>query len=308
MKFLKKAVLLALVLTLLLAALAVHAEESKPSLAYFLLDGNEWSQIYAAAGKAKCEELGIEYLEYNCDGNVETQIEQVQSCISLGVSGIAIQSASNEALAPVLSEAADAGIVIISCFDFEEELGINDKIYFTVYGQYEAGQIVGQELLKYIDSGEYAVIGGTPGAANSMARKQGIIDAIGDKMTCVANIDANWDAAEAQAAAEDILTSNPNINAILPVDDGMAIGVHEAVVAAGLEGEVYIGAINGFEAGIQMVRDGEMICTVTVPTKWFAESQAQLLRDIADGKEVERYQVYQPEAITAENCDQDFDI
>jgi len=303
MKIIRKLALVILALALLVPC--AMAEE-QPSLAYFLLDGNEWSQIYSAAGKAKCEELGIEYLEYNCDGDVMTQIEQVQACISLGVDGIAIQCASNEALAPVLKQAAEAGITVISCFDIEEELGINDLIYFTVYGQYEAGLAVGNELLKYIDSGEYAVIGGTPGAANSMARKQGIIDAIGDKMTCVANIDANWDAAEAQAAAEDILTSHPNINAILPVDDGMAIGVYEAICAAGLEGEIYLGAINGSEAGIQMVRDGEMICTVTVPTKWFAEAQAQIIYDIANGLEVERYAIYAPEAITAENCDEDF--
>lgn len=308
MKFLTKIALMALILSLALTGLAVQAEEEQATLAYFLLDGNEWSQIYAAAGKAKCEELGIAYLEYNCDGDVMTQIDQVQACISLGVDGIAIQCASNEALAPVLKQAAEAGIAVISCFDIEEELGINDLIYFTVYGQYQAGEIVGQELLKYVDSGEYAVIGGTPGASNSIQRKQGIIDAIGDKMTCVANIDANWDAAEAQAAAEDILTSHPNITAILPIDDGMAVGVYEAIAAAGLAGEVYLGSINGSEVGIQMVRDGEMICTVTVPTKWFAESQAQLLRDLLDGKDVERYQIYQPEAITQENCNDNFDL
>lgn len=289
-------------------SIVAETEEQRPALAYLLLDGSKWSLNYAAAGRAKCEELGIKYLEYSCVGNAQTQIEQVQTCIDLGVTGVAIQSVSNESLAPILKEATEAGIMVISCADMDESLGLNDLIYFTVYDDYQAGCIVGEELLKHVSEGQYAVIGGVTGSESTSSRKQGINDTIGDKLECVVNADANGDAATAKAMTLDIIANYPGLVAILPVDDEMAAGVVEAIKLAGLEGQTYVGAIGASTTGVQMVKDGEMFCTVTYPVKWFAETQAQMVYNYINGNDFERRQVYSPVAVTIDNADDNFNL
>ncbi|MCU6733293.1 sugar ABC transporter substrate-binding protein [Diplocloster agilis] len=270
-------------------------------IAFLVLEANDWTQKYLEDAKAACQEYGYEYLEFNCKGDPQTQVDQIQTCISQGVTGIQIQASQNASVAPALKKAADQGIIITSLFNMEPELQMDDVLYYVVYGQYDAGRLVGEEILKHADSGKAGIIGGTPGADNSMQRKQGFKDAVDGKLEIVAEIDASWDRAKAQTAAEDMITANPDLKVIFPIDDGMAVGVLEAVKAAGKEGEILIGSINGDPVGVEMVEGDEIVCTVAVGTKWYADKACEVVKQVLNGETVERTQVYVPEVITKDN-------
>ena len=80
-----------------------------------------------------------------------------------------IQAVDNAALAPVVGEAADAGIIVVDHYGFADDLGISDKIYKVLFGQKESGIMEAEEYVKECgDSGKVAIIAGLTGADNAM--------------------------------------------------------------------------------------------------------------------------------------------
>jgi len=122
------------------ASSAAQSEgDKKPVLAYILNAVDDWNQSYVNAGIARCNEYGFVALSMNPDNDVQRQIDFVQSCISQNVDMIAIQPIDNAALAPILRRAGEAGIIINSVYQLEPELGLDEYVVYTVYGQFEAG-------------------------------------------------------------------------------------------------------------------------------------------------------------------------
>jgi ribose transport system substrate-binding protein len=284
-------------------AAAAPADETK-TIAWLLLGANDWTVQYQAAAKKACEEAGFAYVEYNCEGDVQKQLDHVQTCISAGVTAIAIQPAENAALAPALKKAADAGIIVINHFEMDPALGMNDynNVYFVVYGQYLAGQTIGNAMAEKLPQGsKVGLIGGSAGADNNNQRKQGFKDAVAGKLEVVSEIDANWDRAKAQTAAEDMMTQFPDLAGIYAVDDGMAMGVVAAVKGMGKESVIAIAGTGGDANGISMLKANEIFATCTVGCDWYATQAVEVISKVLKGETVDKKSDFTPEIVTPEN-------
>ncbi len=65
-----------------------------------------------------------------------TQIDQVNSIIAQGFNAMTIQVVDNAALAPVVGQAADNGIIVVDHYGFlPMSLGISDKIYKVLFAE-----------------------------------------------------------------------------------------------------------------------------------------------------------------------------
>ena len=85
-----------------------------------------------------------------------------------------IQAVDNAALAPVVGQAADNGIIVVDHYGFADELGISDKIYKVLFGQKESGIMEAAEYVKIGgESGKVAIIAGLTGADNAQQRTAG---------------------------------------------------------------------------------------------------------------------------------------
>ena len=244
-------------------------------------------------------------MEYNCEGDIQKQLDHIQTCISSGVKAIVIQPAENTAAAPAMKKAADEGIVVINHFEMDEALGCNDypNMYYAVLGQYECGKTIGEYFAETLPEGsKVGLIGGTAGADNNNQRKQGFKDAVEGKLEVVSEADANWDRAKAQSAAEDMMTQFPDLAGIYAVDDGMATGVAAAVSAAEKQDQIFIGGTGGDVNGITLIKNGEIDVTVTSGCAWFAEEAVQMLQKLDEGGTIEEMSKFMPELITADNA------
>ncbi|MGI6776869.1 MAG: sugar ABC transporter substrate-binding protein [Acetivibrionales bacterium] len=174
---------------------AEEKSSDKKIIAYVLNSVDDWAQTYVNAGREKCEEYGFEALEMNPESDVQKQIDYVQSCISQNVDLIAIQPIDNAALAPMLKKANEAGIMVNSVYQIEEELGC-DFVIYTVYGQYEAGQMAGKAMVEAIgEKGKVGIIAGNPGASNVVLRSEGFRSVVAEypDITIVNEIACQWD-------------------------------------------------------------------------------------------------------------------
>ena len=151
---------------------AAPAEGFKVAIS--LAEYNEWNKLYEAVIKEKCDEWGWTYEIFDSKQDASTQIDQVNSIIAQGFNAMTIQAVDNAALAPVVGQAADNGIIVVDHYGFADELGISDKIYKVLFGQKESGIMEAAEYVKIGgESGKVAIIAGLTGADNAQQRTAG---------------------------------------------------------------------------------------------------------------------------------------
>jgi ABC-type sugar transport system substrate-binding protein len=267
---------------------------------------NEWNHLYYAEIEKKCEEYGWESEVFDAAQDVNQQINLVNSCVSQGFNAITIQPADNAALAPALIKAADSGVIVVSHYDYDKDSDVGKKIYQVLFGQKDSGILEAQTYVDMAgDSGEVALIGGLTGADNARLRSEGMREVFAKypNIKIVSEVFCDWDRQKAMAAAQDIITANPNLNAFLVQDDGMSWGVYEAIEAAGKTDQVKIASQGFYESSIPAIKEGKFMFSISYPASFFARDAMDLIKKIADGETVERVNVLGMELVTTENAD-----
>ena len=90
-------------------------------VAISLAEYNEWNKLYEAVIKEKCDEWGWTYEIFDSKQDASTQIDQVNSIIAQGFNAMTIQAVDNAALAPVVGQAADNGIIVVDHYGFADD-------------------------------------------------------------------------------------------------------------------------------------------------------------------------------------------
>ncbi len=183
-----------------------------------------------------------------------------------GFDGFAVTPFRATSLNTALARAAEEGIPVINLdelipADAMEGLNIAQQI---ASNNVRAGSLAGQRVLELVPEGsQVAVVEGAPGTTSSIDRVTGFVDTVtAGGLEVVASQPANWDRAEAYNVATNIIQGNPDIRAIFAANDGMGLGVVEAVEAAGLSDQIVVFSVDAIEEALQAVADGRLGGTV----------------------------------------------
>lgn len=200
--------------------------------------GNAFLSGLTEGVKGKFAADGVEVLIYGAEGSAQTQFNQIETCITSGVSGMIIMAALEpEGVEAAVLEAKSAGIKVMGVP--VDKQGPYDAIMHT--DQYEIGTTMADMACDWIDAAypeaaddsvEVAVIG-TKGTENIRKRTEGMetVDNCA-KAKLVQFVDVpETTISEAVSATENIFTANPNVKVILVVGDSGAQGVAEAMAA-----------------------------------------------------------------------------
>lgn len=275
-------------------------------VAISLAEYNEWNKLYEAVIAEKCAEWGWTYEIFDSKQDASTQIDQVNSIIAQGFDAMTIQAVDNAALAPVVGQAADNGVIVVDHYGFADELGISDKIYKVLFGQKESGILQAEEYIKLGgESGKVAIIAGLTGADNAQQRTAGFEEVLTKypDIEIVATQYCDWDTQKAQAAAEDIITAHPDLKAFLVQDDGMSKGVWNAVEAAGKQDQIIIASQGFYEWSIPYIKEGKFAYSITYPAGFFSRDAMDVIKAVHEGQDVDRVMYLGMELVTAENAD-----
>jgi ABC-type sugar transport system substrate-binding protein len=107
-----------------------------------------------------------------------------------------------------------------------------------------------------------AVIGGIPGDTGSGLRTQGFKQGARGRFQVVETIAADFERGKARLAAAAELRADPDIAGFFAVNDLMALGVADAVGAAGKRDSVAVIGLDGIRQALAAVRRGAMSATV----------------------------------------------
>lgn len=115
---------------------------------------------------------------------------------------------------------------------------------------------------------------------------------------------ARGELATSLTLAEDILQSNPNVKAILGINDPMALGAVQALAAHPEMSDVLVYGVDGSPDGKQAIKDGTMTGTGAQSPDEIGHKAAKAALDVIDGKEIEKNIVVDTFLITKDNVDE----
>jgi ribose transport system substrate-binding protein len=130
---------------------------------------------------------------------------------------------------------------------------------------FAAGKLGGVRMASLLrGGGEVALVGGWADNVNSTLRLGGFEQGIrGTRVKVVARVNADYDRVKAAIAAERILRARPNIAGFFAANDLMALGIADAVRAAGRTGTVKIIGLDGIPEALEAIRAGSIDSTVS---------------------------------------------
>lgn len=246
-------------------------DEEKPEVALIMKSlANEFFKTMAEGAESfqaeNADDFSLIVNGIKNETDLAQQVALVEQMVARGVDAIVIAPADSKALVPALKKAQDAGITVVNIDNKLDESVLNDagaSIPFVGPDNREGAKKVGDELAKHLEAGaKVAILEGVPTAFNAQQRRAGFEDAMkaaGAEIVTVQS--AQWEMEKANSVSSAILTSHPDLAAILASNDSMALGAAAAVKASGRDGEVKIVGFDNISAVQAMIRDGRILAT-----------------------------------------------
>lgn len=257
------------------------------------------------AFKAEADKQGLAYIE--SDGQVSSpkQTADIEAALAKGVKGIVLSPNEVDAMAPVLQQAVDAKVPVVTV---DRRVGSVPGILAHVGADnVKGGEAQGNLIVKMFPNGATIInLQGQPGASPAIDRNKGlhnVLDKAGDKYKIVFEQTANFDRAKGLAVTESALAGMkepPKV--IVAANDDMALGAMEAVKARNMSGIAIIG-FDALPEALAQVRDGGLTATIEqFPGKQSAIGVQTVADFIKTGKKPDQQVILlTPIAITKDN-------
>jgi ribose transport system substrate-binding protein len=213
------------------------------------------------------------------------QIQIVDSMIAQHVDAIAIAAAERKALVAPVDRAISAGIPV-SVFD--SGLDSTNYVSFVATDNVLAGRMAARKIAEAIGGkGTVALVLHAPGSLSTMDREYGFVDSVKREMPGIQIVAQQYgmsDPAKSRAAAENILTAHPGLNAIFASSEPCSVGTSMALKSRGLEKSVYLMAFDSSDAMVEDLRSGAIDAMIVQDPQRMGYEAVRTLVDKLNGR------------------------
>lgn len=236
-------------------------------------DTNPFFVKMREGAEAKAAELGIQLKSFagKVDGDHETQVAAIETCIADGAKGILLTASDTSSIVSSVRQARDAGLLVIALDTPLDPIDAADATFATdnfkagvLIGQWAAGKLGDAARDARIAMLDLAVSQPTVGVLRDQGFLQGFGIDLGDPNKwgdetdprIVGNDVTAGNQEGGRKAMENLLATDPMINVVYTINEPAAAGAYEALKALGREKDVLIVSVDGGCPGVQNVADG----------------------------------------------------
>ncbi len=220
-----------------------------------------WEQVrlgaQCAAQKAEGD-VEVQWDGVTAETDVNGQVNLLQNFIQQGVDGLVYAATDAKVLYQVTKSAKDQGVTVVNIDSGTNPQPKDVPVFATdnVAAAKRVPDLLAQGLGK--GSGKIAFIPFQQGTLTNEQREKGFKEGLKDhpELELVAEQSSQSDYNKALQVTEDILTANPDLNAIFAANEPGVLGAAEAVRQAGKAGDVVIVGWDASPEEIQGVEDG----------------------------------------------------
>jgi ribose transport system substrate-binding protein len=247
------------------AAPQAFAQAGKPpTIAFFVKNVTNpfWKACRIGAEKA-AKDLGVtlEVVAPTKPDNIEEQTRLVEDWIVRKPEAFVFVPVDYTALVPSIQKATKAGIPVVNYNN-----RMNDIQAVTYIGSDD--ELMEYEICAYLfksmgGKGKVVHIDGVPAASTAQARKRGFERAVKafPGIQVLASQPGQYRRLPAVQVFENLMQRFPEIDAVVSANDDMAVGIAEALAAAGRGGKTKVIGIDGIPDATAAIAAGKMFAT-----------------------------------------------
>ena len=254
-----------------MATTAVAGSHSTTVCLITKTDTNPFFVKMKEGAEAKAEELGMTLKSFagKIDGDHETQVQAIETCILDGAKGILITASDTSSIVPSVKQARDAGLVVIALDTPLTPIDAADATFAT--DNFLAGELIGKWAAAQVDTST-AKIGmmniNVSQPTVGVLRNQGFLTGFGVGLEdpnkwgdetdprIIDNEVTNANEEGGRKAMENLLTKDDGVNVLYTINEPTAAGAHKTLEDFGKTGDVTIVSVDGGCPGVQDVADG----------------------------------------------------
>ncbi|MEM8801388.1 MAG: substrate-binding domain-containing protein [Pseudomonadota bacterium] len=239
-------------------------------------DTNPFFVKMKEGAEAKAAELGMTLKSFagKIDGDHETQVQAIETCILDGAMGILITASDTSSIVPAVQQARDAGILVIALDTPLTPIDAADSTFAT--DNFLAGELIGKWAAAQVDTSS-AKIGmmniNVSQPTVGVLRNQGFLQGFGIGLEdpskwgdetdprIVNNEVTNANEEGGRKSMENLLTMDDGVNVLYTINEPAAAGAFETLKDFGKTDDVVVVSVDGGCPGVQAVADGELGAT-----------------------------------------------
>ncbi len=226
---------------------------------------------------AKAGELGMTLKSFagKIDGDHETQVQAIETCILDGAKGILITASDTSSIVPAVQQARDAGLLVIALDTPLTPIDAADATFAT--DNFLAGELIGKWAAGTIGDTSSAKIGmmniNVSQPTVGVLRNQGFLTGFGVDLAdpskwgdesderIINNEVTNANEEGGRKSMENLLTMDDGVNVLYTINEPAAAGAHETLKDFGKVDDVIVVSVDGGCPGVQAVADGAIGAT-----------------------------------------------
>ncbi|MGB7758062.1 MAG: sugar ABC transporter substrate-binding protein [Salinisphaera sp.] len=234
-------------------------------------DTNPYFVTMKKGAEQSAKKLGVKLKTYagKYDGDNQTQVDDIETCIADGVNGILITASDTKAIVPAVQKARKAGILVIALDTTLQPTSAADATFAT--DNFQAGKLIGEWAKKrlgdkkaHIAFLDLAVSQPSVGVQRDQGFMTGFGIDIKDKNKWgdendprIVGHDVTGGAEDGgRTAMENLLQKDPSTNLVYAINEPAAAGAYQALKAVGMQDQATIVAIDGGCPGVKNVQEG----------------------------------------------------
>ena len=240
-------------------------------------DTNPFFVKMREGAEAKAEELGMTLKSFagKIDGDHETQVQAIETCILDGAKGILLTASDTSSIVPAVRQARDAGLLVIALDTPLSPIDAADSTFAT--DNFLAGELIGKWAAGTYGDTSDAKIGmmniNVSQPTVGVLRNQGFLQGFGIDLAdpskwgdesdprIINNEVTNANEEGGRKSMENLLTMDAGTNVLYTINEPAAAGAHETLKDFGKVEDVIVVSVDGGCPGVQAVADGAIGAT-----------------------------------------------
>lgn len=282
----------------------VQGEGPELALVTINLEALFFTEMVAGAEQA-AKEAGASLTVFNANDEPAAQNNAIQNYIEQGVDGIMVVSIDTEGIQPAIEDAEEAGIPVVAIDAVvdnpavDAQIGVDNSDAAAQMGSYFNDWAENQGL-ESAQVGIVSALNSTIQITREDAFERTIKDA-GHEIVQV--VDGENQQEQAQQAAENLFTANPNMDAVYSTGEPALIGTVAAARSQDATGVTQFGW-DLSEQAIQGIDDGFVEAVVQQNPRAEGKTAVEFSVDLINGNEVPETENIPITIVTDENVDQ----
>lgn len=238
---------------------------------------------------------------------LETQLSNLETCVSQGYDYIILLPLEPAAEDDIVAEYIEQGTPIMNIN--LDDLSV-EKASSVIANPYDLGTIVAEYAKEQLDEdANVVVLLGPSGNTDSIERRRAYDEVLfsDSNITILNEQIGGWEKSKGMELMEGwIQKEGGNIDAVISMNDAMAIGAYEAAKSAGVADDIQFFGVDGLADAAVAIENGEMTATALQDAQVMAEEGARIVHEVLTGDNKEGFEKVQIPVtlITKENVEE----